>query len=366
MRMLRVVIIAAMAFFMFSCEDGSHEKESDADENGDIETADDDTLEVISGHDLIGKYSDVWGGMHIISNSVWDQGAMSGRFNIKYFDNENDVIIAHNDKTNEYSPEKWSRFDYVSKESKLYICQTVYDKNTLDEALAAAPADKSKLDTGCNGFGWTEMTDIVEKSVNRDDTNIAAWATGFEEYKPGKDVDEEWQDAQKALGKAEGTSEDVVSLGNGGSIALTFEKAVTDGEGYDFAVFENSLNDKFLELAFVEVSSNGTDFVRFDNYYLGLDPVDAFGSHEAYLIWGFAGKFKQGLGTQFDLSTLAGKKEVTDKTVDLTNITHIRIVDVLGDGSETDTLGDQIYDPYPTTGSAGFDLDAVGIMNVKE
>ncbi|HRZ79033.1 MAG TPA: hypothetical protein P5044_03400 [bacterium] len=317
-------------------------------------------------HELTGVYSDSWGGVHIISNSVWDQGAMSGRFNIKYADNENDVIIAQNGRDNEYNPEKWSRFDYVFKDSKIYICQTVYDKNTQDEALDAASADRSKLDTGCNGFGWTEMVETVEESIGKDDAKITAWAAGFEEYKPGTDVDEEWQDAQKALGIAEGTPEDVVSLGNGGSIMLTFEKAVTDGEGYDFAVFENSLNDKFLELAFVEVSSDGTDFVRFDNYYLGLDPVDAFGSHEPYLIWGFAGKFKQGLGTQFDLSTLAGKKEVTDKTVDLTNITHIRIVDVLGDGSETDTLGDPIYDPYPTTGSAGFDLDAIGIMNVKE
>jgi len=33
--------------------------------------------------------------------------------------------------------------------------------------------------------------------------------------------------------------------------------------GFDFAVFENSFNDSFLELAFVEVSSDGINFVRF-------------------------------------------------------------------------------------------------------
>jgi hypothetical protein len=50
--------------------------------------------------------------------------------------------------------------------------------------------------------------------------------------------------------------------------------------------------------------------------------------------------------------------------VDLSNITAIRIVDIIGDGSVRDSLGHLVYDPYPTTGSAGFDLDAVGLINV--
>ncbi|MEZ4549679.1 MAG: hypothetical protein R2874_04140 [Desulfobacterales bacterium] len=60
-------------------------------------------------------------------------------------------------------------------------------------------------------------------------------------------------------GPAVGSSFDVV-LGRGGSIILTFDPPVENGEGWDFAVFENSFNDFNLELAFVEVSSNGTDF----------------------------------------------------------------------------------------------------------
>lgn len=34
-----------------------------------------------------------------------------------------------------------------------------------------------------------------------------------------------------------------------------------------------------------------------------------------------------------------------------------------GDGTYFDTSGDVIYDPYPTPGSAGFDLDAAGVIN---
>ncbi len=323
-------------------------------------------IEEIETHELIGRYSDSFGGPHIISNTVWDQGGMMGRFNIKSFDSENDVIIAQNDANNEFSAGKWSRFDYLIDSSKIHFCQIVYDKETETEAIDSPPADSTKLDTGCNGFGWTELSGIVEESIGKDDEKIVAWANGYESYIPGEGLIEDWKTPEKATGKAEGTSTDIVSLGNGGSIVMTFEKPITDGEGADFAVFENSLSDTFLELAFVEVSSDGTNFVKFDTYYLGVELVGAYGSHDPSLIWGFAGKFKQGKGTQFDLKELEIKLEVVNNTVDINNVTHIRIVDVIGDGSELDTLGNPVYDPYRTTESAGFDLDAVGVINMKE
>ena len=45
------------------------------------------------------------------------------------------------------------------------------------------------------------------------------------------------------------------------------------------------------------------------------------------------------------------------------NIRWVRVVDVVGDGSCTDSFGNVIYDPYPTIGSGGFDLEAVGVIN---
>ena len=41
----------------------------------------------------------------------------------------------------------------------------------------------------------------------------------------------------------------------------------------------------------------------------------------------------------------------------------MRIVDIVGNGTALDSAGRPIYDPYPTTGSAGFDLDAVGVIH---
>ena len=200
-------------------------------------------------------------------------------------------------------------------------------------------------------------------AIAMDDAALVSWATGYDNYIPGANVDPVWQTPEYALGPAAGTSYDIVSLGRGGEISLTFDPAIENGDGWDFAVFENSFNDYNLELGYVEVSSNGIDFVRFDNISLTPDPVGAYGSVDTTLVNGLAGKFRQGYGTPFDLSDLSGKTEVQNGLVDLMQITYVRVVDIVGDGTYTDSESNIIYDPYPTTGSAGFDLDAIGVSN---
>jgi hypothetical protein len=49
--------------------------------------------------------------------------------------------------------------------------------------------------------------------------------------------------------------------------------------------------------------------------------------------------------------------------VDLAHISYVRIIDVVGDGNALDCRGEVIYDPYPTGGSAGFDLDAIAVLH---
>jgi hypothetical protein len=60
------------------------------------------------------------------------------------------------------------------------------------------------------------------------------------------------------------------------------------------------------------------------------------------------------------------KDDVLSGAVMLNAITRVRIVDIIGDGSFFDSDGDVIYDPYPTSGSIGFDLDAVGARYEKD
>lgn len=153
----------------------------------------------------------------------------------------------------------------------------------------------------------------------------------------------------------------MVSLGSGGAITLTFDPPLRNGSQWDFAIFENSFSDTFIELAYVEVSSDGVHFVRFDNDALTTNPVGGFGATDPTGIDGFGGKYRQGFGTPFDLADLSAQADVIDGLVKLNEISFIRIVDIIGDGSFFDTSGDVIWDPYPTAQSAGFDLDAVGV-----
>ncbi len=204
-------------------------------------------------------------------------------------------------------------------------------------------------------------------AVAADDASIRSWATGWvDPVSYGDGVDETWRTPELALGPATGKPEDVVALGNGGSVVLSFEPPIKDGPGADLAVFENGFNDTFLELAFVEVSSDGTHFARFSSAYLGDEPVAEHGTHEPELISGLAGKYRRGFGTPFDLSLLAARPEVQAGVLDLTQIRFVRIVDVVGDGEQLDSFGRPIYDPHPTRGSGGFDLEAVAVLSSAE
>lgn len=168
-----------------------------------------------------------------------------------------------------------------------------------------------------------------------------------------------------ALNKAEGTSGNVVSLGDGGMATLTFAQPIYNVSGPDFAVFENGLSDSFLELAFVEVSSDGLNFFRFPSHSetQTATQIGGFGAVDCRYINNFAGKYKAGFGTPFDLSDLP-----IDALLDIDNITHIRVIDVIGSidplvGTK-DSQGNMINELFPTPfNTGGFDLDAIGVIN---
>ncbi len=201
-------------------------------------------------------------------------------------------------------------------------------------------------------------------AMGKDDPAFVQWANAYRDYQPGPNVDLTWQTPEKGLGKALGVAEDIVVLGDGGQITLTFGGYITNGAGADFAVFENSFSDTFLELAFVEVSSNGQDFFRFPNFSFTASPVNGFGAIDPTNIDGLAGKYRQGFGTPFDLESLSARPGL-----DVNKVKYVRLIDVIGNGTTFDSFPaayggpHPVYDPYPTIGSSGFDLDAVGVIH---
>jgi hypothetical protein len=181
-------------------------------------------------------------------------------------------------------------------------------------------------------------------------------------------IERGWQEIEDTtIGKVtHGTIDDalglpdrqVVSLGDGGSITLFFRDAIEDRSGFDFVVFENGFKvgeEYYLELAFVEVSSDGKNYKRFPAISLTdtMNQVGGFETLQPTQLSGFAGKHQGGYGTPFDLAEL-----------EMDSIHFIRLIDVVGKVDRTlgstDSRNQIINDPYPTPGpSGGFDLDAV-------
>ena len=207
------------------------------------------------------------------------------------------------------------------------------------------------------------------EAIAANDPAILAWATactlvrGSQNLSNPEAPEVTYGAENEAVGAATTSTMDVVSLGDGGMATLTFAHPIKNGEGPDFAVFENGFDDYFLELAFVEVSSDGERFVRFPATSLTQTVRQLAGNVDATYINNLAGKYRVGYGTPFDLAELA------DSTgLDINNITHVRIVDVVGSidpqYATYDAYGHVVNDPFPTISySAGFDLDGIAVLH---
>jgi hypothetical protein len=220
--------------------------------------------------------------------------------------------------------------------------------------------------------------------ISYDDPRFVGWATGVQVSWPTGFVPS-FNDPSLALGAAPGESGDVVTLGNGGSAVLSFGVTIADYPGPDLAVFENGFNDPiFVELAFVEVSTDGTRYARFPSVSLTGAWPGEIGAVDATDIHNLAGKHinnydQAWTGTPFDLTDLANHPLVLAGHVHLDDVRYVRIVDVYGhsDGTTTDAatllVDPTTGQPYPDNhviydggnsamSLTGFDLDAVGVL----
>jgi len=217
--------------------------------------------------------------------------------------------------------------------------------------VGTANTDAIHLDSSIIS-GWANSCSITRGWQNAADTSLGKATVG---------------DSSLALGKA--LNNGVVSLGDGGVAIVGFDGLIYDGPGPDFAIFENAFSETFLELAFVEVSSDGVHYFRFPSVSLtdtsrqvgGFDTAGVKASN----IHNLAGKYIVGYGTPFDLSDLPA-----DSLLDAQAISHVRIIDVVGSMANSlarrDKNGHKINDPFPTPfPSSGFDLDAVGAIHMK-
>lgn len=211
-----------------------------------------------------------------------------------------------------------------------------------------------KADSSCF-ISWAIQCSIHRGYINISDTSFEYNNSNYATY--GED---NW-----AIGIADNQA---ISFGDAGYAILEFNPPIANGLGWDFAVFENSLNDEFLEFAFVEVSSDGENYFRFPAISLTQTDIQtgAFGTTDATKINNLAGKYRALFGTPFNLD------EIDDNALlDKYNVRFVKIIDVIGsinaDMGSYDYQNNLINDPWPTPfNTCGFDLDAVGVINNVE
>lgn len=228
---------------------------------------------------------------------------------------------------------------------------------------------------------WAQFAPAQDKpgttAMHADSSAFVGWATGVEVVHGPMNISNlelgvtgaNYPD-ENALGYPEGTF-GVVCLGDGGMATLTFASPIYNGQGPDFAVFENGFANALdpdtwaLELAFVEVSSDGEHFFRFPAYSntQTTTQLGNGGTIDPSQIHNLASKYGAMYGTPFDLDEVED-----DPFLDKNRITHVRVVDVVGciDSlyATYDCQGHIINDPWPTPfASSGFDLDAIGVIH---
>ena len=231
---------------------------------------------------------------------------------------------------------------------------------------------------------WAQFAPAQDKpgttAMHADSSAFVAWATGcvaepgpMNITNPSAGMAGQGWPQENVIGEPEGTY-GVTCLGDGGRATVTFASPICNRPGPDFAVFENGFANAgnpdlwFLELGFVEVSSDGENFFRFPAYSNvqtetqlgGMACIDPSQIHN------LASKYGAFYGTPFDLDEVPD-----DPLLDKENITHVRIVDVIGNIDPEyctyDSQGHPVNDPWPTPfASCGMDLDAVGVIHDLE
>lgn len=144
-------------------------------------------------------------------------------------------------------------------------------------------------------------------------------------------------------------STDVVSLGNGGVIEVSFrDNLVFDGPGDDLVIFENAFHigsptgALFTEYAYVEVSLDGATWSRFP-----VDPESGAG---------LAGANAVAPDAEDPLAVDAGGDRFDIGELGLDLVRHVRLIDA---GDEIDDVGNHVA----PANQGGFDLDAAAALH---
>lgn len=110
--------------------------------------------------EIAGNYIDNYGGLQAVSGRFWVSGGSV--FEVCSVDNGARHLIAYNHLGNSDNPGKFSRFEWVKAEGRLWYCQAVFDAATEGSAAQSPTADPAHpSEKGCGTFLWSTLVRIL-------------------------------------------------------------------------------------------------------------------------------------------------------------------------------------------------------------
>lgn len=186
--------------------------------------------------------------------------------------------------------------------------------------------------------------------------------------------------ADNILGSVDGSW--AIGSGQAGWITVGFDQAITNGPGSDFAVWENGFvvsgtgGRIYAELGYVDVSTDGDNWVEFPSAYLEVESGNP--NIDPTYVYNLAGNYKAHYipvedreGTPFNLDDILSTDAVLAGLVDPNAINYVRLRDIIGGGEGGDNWDQATYFGYDRdhlihdgiSYGGGADWDAIGVMN---
>lgn len=159
MNKLSIALILSLSLLAACSEDDDTNNTSGADMATPDQSVTPDAspdLPAADAIEVVGEWSDSFGGMPTISATKWAADT------IVEFDNTQNIAIVQAAADDMFNPNKFSRYVWTDlKDGSFYYCTEVFGKDTA--ALAKAdPATSDATDpdnSGCGGaFSWTKMS----------------------------------------------------------------------------------------------------------------------------------------------------------------------------------------------------------------
>jgi PKD repeat protein len=230
-------------------------------------------------------------------------------------------------------------------------------------STASANKNPGAPDPGIPIYIGPDGDGVYEDGSNNYKNPIFTSYTSIVDYTPAGGGE---QNSYNSLGEL--TQEEIDAGLSPGEITVWFEAPIYNGEGADFVACENGFiisntNLIFAELGYLEVSTDGEHFVRFPSVSYTPETVSSYGGIDARNVYNLVGKhvhmYGNYWGTPFDLDDLIDEPAVLNGSVDLNEINYVKVIDIPGTGYYKDSLGNPIYDAWPTYGTGGLEFCGV-------